>query len=175
MREVSPGDIIFSFKDTHIVAIGLAESYCRESPKPQEFGTTGEYWNGLQSVYLAEISGNFAEVLIGLIGPEARNMVTAVAARAAVNHPLQIGDDLDYWEHRLELSVEKDQRIPETDGEAIIRARRGQGLFKERVVAIEKRCRGTRVDNLVHLVASHCKPGGIRTMKNDWMARTGFC
>jgi hypothetical protein len=34
-------------------------------------------------------------------------MVTAVAARAAVNHPLQIGDDLDYWEHRLELSVEK--------------------------------------------------------------------
>lgn len=41
---------------------------------------------------------------------------------------------------------------------AIIRARNGQGLFKERVCEIEVRCRITGVENLAHLVASHCKP-----------------
>jgi predicted restriction endonuclease len=39
-----------------------------------------------------------------------------------------------------------------------VRARRGQGLFKERVREIETRCRITGVENPVHLIASHCKP-----------------
>src|SRR3954452_12614234 len=43
MREVSPGDVVFSFVDTLIAAIGLAQSYCWESPKPAEFGETGAY------------------------------------------------------------------------------------------------------------------------------------
>ena len=44
MREVSPGDVIFSFSDTFIAAIGIPQSYCFESPKPAEFGTTGQHW-----------------------------------------------------------------------------------------------------------------------------------
>jgi hypothetical protein len=48
--------------------------------------------------------------------------------------------------------------MPPTERETIIRARRGQGLFKDRVMQIEKRCRITKVGNPVHLVASHCKP-----------------
>lgn len=44
MREVSPGDVVFSFFDTHIFAIGIAASYCRESPKPLEFGGAGMNW-----------------------------------------------------------------------------------------------------------------------------------
>lgn len=47
MREVSPGDVIFSFKDTRIQAIGIAESYCWECPKPVEFGTAGSYWENV--------------------------------------------------------------------------------------------------------------------------------
>jgi len=47
MREVSPGDAIFSFVDTRIVAIGIASSYCWESPKPLEFGSTGQNWENL--------------------------------------------------------------------------------------------------------------------------------
>jgi len=54
--------------------------------------------------------------------------------------------------------VADDVSIPETDRIAIIRARKGQGIFKERVSRIESRCRITGVDNPVHLVASHCKP-----------------
>ena len=111
--EVSPGDVIFSFVDTRIVAIGIARSYCWESPKPQEFGSAGQNWdnvrwrlrvhftplvhqirpkdhmqvlrpivpdrycplqangNGIQSIYLTELSLVFAEVLAALIGKEA--------------------------------------------------------------------------------------------------------
>src|SRR5437879_1701660 len=47
MREVSPGDIIFSFVDTRISAIGIAQSYCWESPKPVEFGEAGQNWENI--------------------------------------------------------------------------------------------------------------------------------
>ena len=47
LREVSPGDLIFSFKDTRIVAIGIAQSYCWENPKPLEFGTAGQNWENV--------------------------------------------------------------------------------------------------------------------------------
>lgn len=44
MKEVSPGDIIFSFADTKIPAIGVALSNAYEAPKPLEFGQVGAYW-----------------------------------------------------------------------------------------------------------------------------------
>src|SRR6185437_12444625 len=47
MREVSPGDIAFSFVDTRIAPIGIARSYCWESPKPQEFGLAGQNWENI--------------------------------------------------------------------------------------------------------------------------------
>jgi len=34
MREVAPGDVIFSFRDQAIAAIGIAQSYCYECPCP---------------------------------------------------------------------------------------------------------------------------------------------
>lgn len=195
MREVSPGDLVFSFKDTLIFAIGIAESYCWESPKPLEFGSTGQNWenigwkvkvrftelrnrvrpkdhmgvigpflpekyaplqrngNGLQSVYLAEISSAFAEVLTGLVGLEATPL--QLAARSTV--PM-IFDDLDFWEKRIEDAISQDTSVRETERVSIVKARVGQGLFRERVASIEHRCRVTGVENPAHLVASHCKP-----------------
>ena len=58
MREVSPGDIIFSFRDTRIAALGIARSYCYESPKPTEFGTAGSYWEAIGW----KIDANFREL-----------------------------------------------------------------------------------------------------------------
>jgi putative restriction endonuclease len=195
MREVAPGDLILSFMDTRILAVGIAQSYCWESPKPLEFGNSGQNWenigwkvtvhftevanrvrpkdhidvlrpllpsrysplqpngNGLQSVYLTELPAPLAEALIGLIGPE----VAPIADIA--NQVMRVSaDDLDSWEQKLEQGIAADATIPETDRLAIIRARKGQGLFKERVGRIESRCRITGVEHSVHLVASHCKP-----------------
>jgi len=195
MREVAPGDLIFSFMDTRILAVGIAQSYCWESPKPLEFGAAGQNWenigwkvkvsfteltnkirpkdhieilrpllperyaplqpngNGLQSVYLTELPTALADVLIGLIGQEA--VPISLAAYDVVPVP---ADDLDTWERKLEQQVVDDPKVSETDRLALIRARIGQGLFKDRVRKIETRCRLTGVENPVHLVASHCKP-----------------
>ncbi|PYU29206.1 MAG: HNH endonuclease [Acidobacteria bacterium] len=198
MREVAPGDLVFSFVDTRIAAVGIAESYCYESPKPEEFGDAGLNWerigwrirvrfkslsnlvrpkehiellrpliadryaplqpngNGIQSVYLTVVSEGFAEALIALIGPEAIAVqANAIQADRSMTVP---NADLELWEHHIESEVDQDISIPLTDREAIITARRRQGLFKQRVMAIERFCRITRVDNPTHLRASHCKP-----------------
>lgn len=44
MREVAPGDMIFSFADARLKAVGLALSPCYDCPKPPEFGTAGKVW-----------------------------------------------------------------------------------------------------------------------------------
>jgi putative restriction endonuclease len=175
--------------------VGVAHSYCWESPKPAEFGNAGQNWedigwrvkvaftqlinrlrpkdhigllrsllpskysplqangNGLQSVYLTEIPASLAEVLFGLIGAE----VEAIRLQGAGIRPIP-ADDLDSWEAKIAEKVQEDTTIPETDRLAIVRARKGQGLFRERVGKIEARCRITGVENPAHLVASHCKP-----------------
>ena len=43
MLEVKQGDIVFSFCDTRIKAIGIAKGPAQSSPKP-DFGTSGSYW-----------------------------------------------------------------------------------------------------------------------------------
>lgn len=48
MREVTPGDLVFSFVDTCIIAIGTVGSYCYESPKPAEFGGVGLNWEAIR-------------------------------------------------------------------------------------------------------------------------------
>jgi len=167
MREVSPGDLIFSFMDTRIQAMGIAQSYCWESPKPLEFGNAGQNWenigwkvkvafsglnqkirpkdhihvlrpllperysplqpngNGLQSVYLTEIPATMVEVLIGLIGEEAKPLAFAAQTVKPV-----AADDIDLWEGKLEQQVASDPNVPETERRALIRARRGQGYSK---------------------------------------------
>jgi hypothetical protein len=207
MREVSPGDLIFSFVDTRIVAIGASQFYCYESPKPAEFGEAGLNWeaigwrirvnfsrflhqvrpkdhmqvlgdllpdrysplqpngNGVQSIYLTQVPESFAEALIGLVGTEASLIATRTIDPVVEISPQTVNADLEVWEHHLENEVENDTRIADTEREALIIARRGQGLFKERVMLIEKRCRITRVNNPIHLRASHCKPW--RDSNND--------
>ena len=207
MREVSPGDLVFSFVDTRIVALGVVASYCYESPKPAEFGGVGLNWeaigwrvrvnfvslqkkirpkdhidllrgllpsrysplqesgNGIQSIYLTELPPDLANVLMGLIGKEA-SILSARSPKSLTAQPMQVENaDLEIWEHHIEENIETDTRIPDTDREALIVARRGQGLFKQRVMEIETRCRITGVTNPIHLRASHCKPW--RDSNND--------
>jgi hypothetical protein len=114
--------------------------------------------NGIQSIYLTELPATLAEVLIGLIGSEA-SLMKDKNAESILETPMQDENaDLEVWEHHIESQIESDRHIADTDREALIVARRGQGLFKQRVMAIETRCRITGVTNPIHLRASHCKP-----------------
>lgn len=196
MREVAPGDVIFSFADTRIAAIGIAQSHAYEAPKPLEFGQAGAYWNtigwrldvrftplthsirpadhmdtlgrhlpqryaplrpngaGLQNLYLTRLPEEFAAVLLDLLGTEARNIVLAAQAVA----PADSAVGLVQWEEHELQRIQSDTTVPETERAAIVLARRGQGLFKRRVMVLERACRITQVDREEHLRASHCKP-----------------
>ena len=200
MREAAPGDLVFSFVDTRIIAIGVVRSYCYESPKPAEFGAVGMYWeqigwrvrvdfttlqqkirpkdhiallaptfperysplqlsgDGKQSVYLAAVPELMAHALLGLIGREAE-LIRGAAARVPVFEEQRPETaDLELWEHHIEQTLESQPDLADTDRETLIVARRGQCLYKQRVMQIERRCRITQVENPAHLRASHCKP-----------------
>jgi hypothetical protein len=47
MREVAPGDLVFSFANTLIRAFGAARSHAYEAPKPREFGASGRNWDDI--------------------------------------------------------------------------------------------------------------------------------
>jgi putative restriction endonuclease len=95
--------------------------------------------NGNQGVYLTEVPRVFAEVLEGLIGSEATALIRAdeIVSDDVEDLHHQSGDDLENWEHIIETRIEMDNSVRETEKAALIRARRGQGLFKERVAVIE--------------------------------------
>jgi putative restriction endonuclease len=198
MREVAPGDVVFSFANTRIAAIGIASSHAYEAPKPLEFGRAGAYWNkigwrvdvrfhelrlpirpaefmgvlapllatryaplrpdgrGLQSVYLTLISQDLAAALADLIGSEARDIVRG--HRVMDGPQLQPAIGLLEWEEHELNKITRSSNIPETTRKAIVLARRGQGVFKQNVMRIERACRLTGVTRIEHLRASHCKP-----------------
>ncbi len=198
MREVSPGDVIFSFSETLIRAIGIASSHAYEAPKPLEFKETGAYWEkigwradirfhelrlpikpsrhmdvlaqllpkryaplqasgaGLQSVYLTRVPDDLAFALIDLLGAEAHDLV--LGFRVAEDLPNASAVGLVEWEEHELSAVQGDTTLADTQRQAIVLARRGQGLFKKRVMKIEHSCRITGVNREEHLRASHCKP-----------------
>lgn len=198
MREVAPGDLIFSFSDTWIRAFGISGSHAYEAPKPVEFGGTGRNWEaigwridvafhevatgfrpvdwierlrpllprrysplqsdgkGLQSMYLTEIPEPLALVLAELLGNEVLAVARSNVARR-VDAQARL-PEVVLWEEHLEKVIENDPAIIETDRLQLVLARRGQGLFRNRVAGREVRCRVTGVDRTEHLRASHCKP-----------------
>lgn len=47
MRGVEPGDLVFSYVNMEIRAVGVAVSSAYEAPKPAEFGSAGSVWSDL--------------------------------------------------------------------------------------------------------------------------------
>lgn len=188
MRQVSPGDVVFSFCDTRIKAIGVVTGEAQTGPKP-DFGSAGLNWaregwfvpvdycalnnqirpkdhaaiirpflptkysplqvsgDGLQSVYLAEVPPPLADALIALIGPAYWDAFSTIAS---LRTPDQLGDD--------ETEASEATGAGPTFRDQIVRARRGQGVFRANVLLREDACRVTRVSEPRHLTASHIKP-----------------
>ena len=201
MREVAPGDLVFSFCDTRIAALGIVSGYCRESPKPEEFGTAGTNWsqigwrvgvrwqrlsnairpkdhiarlrsalpqqyapltqdgNGLQGIYLTEISPVLASILFSLIGAEVNQVADAGREVSRIERDSPAPErDIEEWERRIEVAIDTSAAIPETERTALVQARRGQGIFRDNVRSIERACRITHVERMEHLIASHIQP-----------------
>ncbi|MBZ5626289.1 MAG: HNH endonuclease, partial [Acidobacteriia bacterium] len=82
---------------------------------PDRYAPLQANGNGIQSIYLIEVSETFAQVLAGIIGADAQGLIAAVPVGA----PMQMNDDLDYWEHKIESGIAGDTTVTETEREAI--------------------------------------------------------
>jgi hypothetical protein len=187
MRLVAPGDIVFSFCDTRIKAVGVVTGTAQTAPKP-DFGGAGLNWSkegwfvpvyyatfedpirpkdhiaalrpflppkysplqsdgdGLQSVYLAAVPELMAAALIEAIGQpyfDALAVLTGFPGTPDAEETVERETDADFGP---------------TFKEQLVKARRGQGVFRANVMLVEEGCRVTHVADPKHLRASHIKP-----------------
>jgi hypothetical protein len=128
---------------------------------PKKYSPLRENGFGLQGVYLTSLPEPMAGVLIDLIGAEAHALINGYVLQEP--KPVQPAIGLAQWEEHELDKIKSDHSVVETEREALVLARRGQGLFKSRVMTIEKQCRITGVNHNEHLRASHCKPWRLST------------
>lgn len=189
LTRVQPGDVVVSYADGQIKALGVATACYREEVKPEDFGTAGDVWDsqgwlvpvewvllqkplrpkdhlaaiapllpnkyspirgetgdGNQGCYLASISQGLGQLLVQLIAS-----ADTAALEALAQQVVQTSED--EAEARIIASG-----ASSTEVEQLVRARRGQGRFRLNVLAVEKKCRLTGVDQEPFLIASHIKP-----------------
>jgi hypothetical protein len=188
MTEVRPGDLVFSFCDTYIKAIGVVQRQAVTAPKP-DFRNAGSNWS---------MEGWYVEVeFIELINPfKPKDFMEQIRPLLADKYaPLQesgsglqgiylteispkfgqllellshadipkIQHDLapvpdDESEYEINLEIEARKLDGDLEKIQITKSRRGQGIFKANVRLVENHCRITGVTNIKHLRASHIKP-----------------
>ena len=181
-------DTVFSYAHGNIMAVGRVTGPWREAARPSEFGNVGEQWDhegwlvpiewvllerpyspraylsrivdslpekyspiqkdghGNQAIYLASISEALGNELLTICDLTGNSTIEFL-------QQLSITVEEDAEERRIEHKV-----IPQTEKHQLIKARRGQGIFRIRVGQLEQRCRLTRLEDKSLLIASHIKP-----------------
>src|SRR5205823_9231308 len=115
---------------------------------PAKYSPLQESGDGLQSVYLAEVPQPLADALVGLIGQAYWDAYSTIAVLQTTPEPT---------DSEAAATIDATLTGP-TFREQIVRARRGQGVFRANVLLREDACRGTHVNEPGHLKASHIKP-----------------
>jgi hypothetical protein len=93
---------------------------------------------GLQSVYLAALPSELGALLAHLIAE--RGNPQHVADRDGMLIASFEVPERDNWESH-ELDLIRTLAVATTEREALIKARRGQGLFRQKVAQVERACR----------------------------------
>jgi len=125
---------------------------------PQRYSPIRLNGHGNQGVYLAQIPRPMALVIAQLASPELLGIIQDIQFSEATETPFPELRGINEWEERECAQITEDRQLSDTEKQALIRARRGQGLFRQKVSRGEHFCRVTRVDRPEHLIASHIKP-----------------
>lgn len=118
---------------------------------PEKYSPIQQNGNGNQKIYLAKIDQALFEALMNLgdFALDSGDVGLGMAADDTI---------IDQIEDDLQTRLEADQDLSNTEKEAIVKARRGQGIFRKNVELIEPRCRVTGLSDKRLLIASHIKP-----------------
>lgn len=120
---------------------------------PRKYSPLRENGDGLQSVYLAAVPDEMAHLLLSQGSEELIASLTALKSNGVE------GDEaIERLDQRLEDAIKNDTSIDETEREAIVKARRGQGRYRKNLEQLEFCCRITGVTDKRLLRASHIKP-----------------
>lgn len=195
MQRVREGDIVFSFADGLVKAVGVCVAPAILAPKPAEFGNAGEVWldegwrvgvefvrldppvrpkdhmdiiaptlpekyspirpngNGNQGAYLAGIPTEMAAVLRRLIGRQWH--ASGIDRRA---DGLREDGGTELAGQQVEDVVQMRTDIGVLEKIQLVKARRGQGVYRRNLEQVENQCRVTGATDPRHLRASHIKP-----------------
>jgi putative restriction endonuclease len=179
MHDVRPGDLVFSFVDQTIKALGVAQSSARPATRPLEF-TDQELWKQdgfrIDVVYedvkpplnIPLVSSELSKLLPSTHSPLNRNgtgnqgylfPLPDGAGRYLLSH---VGRDAALGlQHGDELAVKAITRstLTLTEKQAVIQARVGQGRFRNDLLRMwDGRCAITGIALTQLLRASHIKP-----------------
>jgi hypothetical protein len=160
-------------QEAHRRFIDLAASQGANQPRESPIWTNS---NRTSATYLSDMSMQMATALRRCIDrPHAVVVATNSLADSIGNEQLGLSpkdnpssqevslnsgnvDSNESREDRAEQETWARTDIGPTTKRVLVDARRGQGLFRARVIDLERRCRVTGVDIVDHLRASHIKP-----------------
>lgn len=204
LTRTNPGDIVFSYANAKIQAVGIVVKKCSSQRKPAEFGKAGDAWNSSGWIVLIDW-----EMINYAISPKS-HLNEIVSLLPEKNSPIQkngngnqscylasISEEFGIKLLELinkknsflfdaivtkEIEIEEDGleeevnnlNVDETEKEQLVKSRRGQGVFRSRVEEIEKSCRVTGVSVKNVLIASHMKPWRISTNQERLDGNNGF-
>jgi hypothetical protein len=187
MSLVKPGDLIFSFADTLIKAIGVATGPAQTADKP-DFGNSGENWQNegwlvpvefteleIQSRpkdFISELRPHLAEkysplqatgdgnqgVYLASISQPFAQILMEKAKISETSFVANIEAVDNFEADQEQKAVEGRTDIGPTQKAQLVQSRRGQGIFKANVRLNETKCRVTGLSDPRFLIASHIKP-----------------
>ncbi len=211
MHRTQPGDIVFSFADAKVQAVGICTTPAFMTPRPTEFGSAGDAWSGEgwkvavnfvrldtplrpkdhmetlapllpekyspirssgdgnQGAYLAKIPRDMAQAVADLIGTRWPSNILQ-ATELSINE----SEALEDAESSAENAIRNRTDLAETEKLALVRSRRGQGIYRKNLEGYEKQCRVTGVSNPSHLRASHIKPWRVSSNFEKLDGNNGF-
>jgi putative restriction endonuclease len=182
---VRSGDVVVSYSNNWIKAIGVASGEHKEMAKPAAFGRAGGNWPDLG--WMVPIEWTLLDKPISillhldLIRPLLPVKYSPLQANGYGNqgsYLARISSDLgrlilklasmsvtkieseDSGETKADAEQQKieESSLPDTVKRQLIDARRGQGRFRQGVLKLEFKCRMTGVNIPGLLIASHIKP-----------------
>lgn len=188
MMEVRAGDVVLSFCDTRIKAIGIAQGSAQSAVKP-EFGNVGKQWGDdgwYIPVEFEEVSnpirpkdfidelrpylaakyaplqlngnGNQGVYLAEVSEPFAKTILAKMDITLSSTSMSDQDVIADAAEEQAQTAIQGRTDIGATQKAQMVLARRGQGIFRANVRLNEKACRVTGVSDQRFLIASHIKP-----------------